>query len=366
MCTLTPRQPKHIERKTNYFFMFLVQGNFMTDPKDPQATQTVAVFRAAAFRVTEGVAEGDGISFADELVMDDTYQLDGAATRGRLSLAMDPDNKTFIVTKESEWGTVGNAVVMDCCLTVMAPDSTTYEALVLVEVEAGGVEDIYLLPLATLLPKTDYNLVGVDRHAATTRFAEVACVSFTRGTHITMASGQQTPIEQLQVGDKVLTRDDGPQVVRWIGQTTLRAVGDFAPVVISKGALHNENDLVVSPDHRLFVYQRQDRLGAGRSEVLVKVRHLLNGETVYQQDGGFVDYFQLLFDDHQIIYAEGIAAESLLIDPRTRAALPDDMSNVRKGGGSGHAHRTHHDYEVQETLLSQPDAVELLRKASSN
>ena len=33
--------------------------------------QTVAVFRSEDFRVTEGVAEGEGITFADELVMDD-------------------------------------------------------------------------------------------------------------------------------------------------------------------------------------------------------------------------------------------------------------------------------------------------------
>ncbi|MEJ6397959.1 Hint domain-containing protein [Yoonia sp. 208BN28-4] len=332
----------------------------------PAPIQTVAVYPTRAFCVTEGVAEGEALSFADELVMDDIYQLDAGAERGRLSLAMDDDTGLFAVAADSGLGHAGNTVVLDCCVTLMAPDSTTYEALVLVEVESDGVEDIFLLPLATLQPKTDYRLVGVDRHTATTRFAEVACVSFTRGTHITMASGQQTPIEDLSVGDKVLTRDDGPQIVRWIGQTTLRAVGDFAPVVISKGALHNENDLVVSPDHRLFVYQRQDRLGAGRSEVLVKVRHLINGDTVYQQDGGFVDYFQLLFDDHQIIYAEGIAAESLLIDPRTRGALPVDEHGQRPGGADGHAHRPHLDYEVQETLLSNPDAVELLRKASSN
>ncbi|MDO7631218.1 MAG: Hint domain-containing protein, partial [Loktanella sp.] len=110
--------------------------------------------------------------------------------------------------------------------------------------------------------------------------------------------------------------------------------------------------------------QRQDRLGAGRSEVLVKVRHLINGDTVYQRDGGFVDYFQLLFDDHQIIYAEGIAAESLLIDPRTRAALPDHMRSGETRRSS-HGHRAHLDYEVQEKLLSQKDAIGLLRKASS-
>jgi hypothetical protein len=138
-------------------------------------------------------------------------------------------------------------------------------------------------------------------------------------------------------------------------------VGEFAPIVITKGALHNENDLLVSPDHRLFVYQREDKLGAGRSEVLVKVRHLVNGSTVYQRDGSFVNYFRLLFDDHQIIYAEGIAAESLLIDPRTRTAVPDQV----RTSGDSHGHGPHWDYEVQEKLLANPDAVDLLRKASS-
>lgn len=330
----------------------------MSDPT-PTPTQTVPVLAAQTFVVSDGVAQGDGLSFADELVMDDVYQL--AMWSERMPLTMQvADAGHFEVNAGSSTGTSGNQIVLDCCITLMAPDSTTLEALILVEVESGGVEAIYLLPLANLTPGTDYRLVGVDRHAATMRFAEVACVSFTRGTHITMASGKQVQIQDLQVGDKVLTRDDGPQAVRWIGQTTLRAVGEFAPVVIKKGSLHNEHDLVVSPDHRIFVYQRQDRLGAGRNEVLVKVKHLINDDTVYQQDGGFVDYFQLLFDDHQIIYAEGIAAESLLVDPRTRAALPDSM------GSTSHAHRQHLDYEVRETLLSQPDAVELLRKASSN
>ncbi|MBB5722142.1 hypothetical protein FHS72_001766 [Loktanella ponticola] len=324
--------------------------------------QTISVYKAADLLVTEGVAQGDTLSFADELVMDDMYQLQRSADRGRLSLAINDDGPGFLLMDDSQFGTAGNEVVLDSCITVMAPDGTTFEGLIFVEIEAGGVEEIYFLPLATLQPDMNYQLVGIDSDAAIARFAEVACVSFTRGTRITMASGRQTPIEDLKAGDKVLTRDDGPQEIQWINQTTLRAMGSYAPVVIKKGVLHNANDLIVSPDHRLFVYQRQDRLGAGRSEVLVKVRHLINGDTVYQLGDGFVDYFQLLFENHQIIYAEGIAAESLLIDPRTRAALPEGMT----GSGAGHAHRPHLDYEVQETLLSKPGAVELLRKASSD
>lgn len=337
----------------------------MTDDPIRPMMQTVAVLRSDDFVVTEGVAEGEGMSFADELVMDDVYQLSARATRLPLSLSLREGADGFEIDESSRIGKPGNVVYLDSCVTLMATDSATYEVLILVEIEDGGLEATYLLPLANLVTDTTYRLVGVDKDAATTRFAEVATVSFTRGTHITMASGEQRTIENLVVGDKVLTRDDGPQSVRWIGQSTLRAVGEFAPIVITKGALHNENDLLVSPDHRLFIYQRKDTLGAGRSEVLVKVRHLINGDTVYQKDGGFVDYFQLLFDEHQIIYAEGIAAESLLIDPRTRAALPDHMRSG-KGSRASHGHRAHLDYEVQEKLLKSPDAVSILRKASSN
>lgn len=123
---------------------------------------------------------------------------------------------------------------------------------------------------------------------------------------------------------------------------------------------------MVSPDHRLFIYQRSDQLGAGRSELLVKARHLVNGDTVIRQDGGFVDYFQLLFDAHQIIYAEGIAAESTLVDTRTRATMPDEVTAQLMGNAAterGSAGLS--GLDVQETLLNRPDAAELLRKAST-
>jgi hypothetical protein len=330
------------------------------------ATQSLPVYLASDFIVTHGVAEGDHLSFADELMMDDVYGLSENALRQRLTLSMNDTPRHFTIAPGGAAGIEGNLVVMDCCITLMVPDGTTYEALVLVEVENNEVAEIYLLPLGTLVPDTPYRLVGVDRDAAATKFSEVACVSFTKGTKITMADGAQTPIEDLRVGDKVLTRDSGAQEIRWIGQSTTRATGAFAPVVITKGTLHNENDLVVSPDHRIFIYQRQDRLGAGRSEVLVKVRHLINGTSVYQRDGGFVDYYQILFDEHQIIYAEGIAAESLLIDHRTKGALPEALKDRLDQALNTHEQSHHANFEVTESMMAMPDAVELLKRASSS
>jgi len=331
----------------------------MSDTDHHSLHQTVPVFLASDFRVSEGVALADEISFADELVMDDVYALSEDAQRQPLTLSSSDDTPHMAIAGEA-LGRRGNTVVLDSLVTFMAPDSTTLEAIILVELQDDGVEAVYLLPLAPLVPKTPYRLMGVDRENAVRKFSEVACVSFTRGTHITMASGEQRKIEDLRVGDRVLTRDDGPQSVRWIGKSTLRAVGEFAPVVIKKGTLHNENDLVVSPDHRVFIYQRVDRLGAGRAEVLVKVRHLINGETVYQIDGGFVEYYQLLFDDHQLIFAEGIAAETLMVDTRTKHVVD------RYVAGLTHAPRHHQSFEVQQDMVMQADAADILRKASSN
>jgi hypothetical protein len=81
-------------------------------------------------------------------------------------------------------------------------------------------------------------------------------------------------------------------------------------------------------------------------------------------DGGFVDYFQLLFDQHQIIYAEGIAAETLFVDTRTSAALPDSVNGRLAAEGNGHDASGHLDFEVDEHLLKDLDAASLLRRAS--
>jgi len=314
---------------------------------------TIDVFRASQVIACDGVTKGEALSFADELVLDDVFQVVDGAALTVLDLVADASGLHRADVS-------GNILHMDSCLTLTAPDGATHEALILVEVEDDNAADVFLLPLGELLPGTNYRLVGVERHTATRRFAEAASGSFARGTRITMADGQMRPIEALAAGDVVLTRDAGKQPIRHIAQATLRATGSFAPVVIMKGALHNERDLVVRPDHRLFIYQREDHFGAGRSEVLIKARHLVDHSTVLRRRGGFVDYFQLIFDEHHIIYAEGIAAESHQICSRTRHALPMGISSPV------HADRPHLDYEVKTSLIPTGQAASLLRKASSS
>lgn len=330
-----------------------------------QSSQSVPVYVAAQIRATDGANVGDLLSFANELILDDVYELGADAEPARLSLVARKSDQ-FAVGHDTAIGTPGARLFLDSALSFMSSHGQMHEALLLVEVDVDDhVAGIYLMPLNALRPRTEYRLVGIDRETAHRKFAQVACVSFARGTRITLSTGEQRAVENLAEGDRILTRDDGVQTLRWIGQTTTRAVGEFAPIRIRAGTLNNDGDLIVSPDHRLFIYQRTDALGAGRAELLVRARHLVNGTTVRIEEGGFVDYFQLLFDGHQIIYAEGIAAESMLIDSRTRPVLPDAIAARLGEVIPGHSDLPHAGLDVAEALLDRPDVANLLRKASS-
>ncbi len=132
---------------------------------------------------------------------------------------------------------------------------------------------------------------------------------FTSGTRITTQSGQK-PIETLSVGDKILTMDHGFQEIRWIGTCQVQAEGAFAPILIQKGALDNDSDLLVSPQHRMLYYGPQCEMLFGVAEVLIPAKHLVNDLTIRPKEGGMVTYYHLMFDTHEIIYAENCPSES--------------------------------------------------------
>jgi peroxidase len=138
-------------------------------------------------------------------------------------------------------------------------------------------------------------------------FESVTC--FTAGTRIITARGMRL-IDDLQIGDLVYTLDAGMQPIRWIGRTTVPATRNNAPIQIAAGALGNARPLQVSPQHRMLVSDWRSELVCGTDEVLVAAKHLINDLSIRQVMGGTVDYIHILFDDHQIVMAEGIASES--------------------------------------------------------
>jgi hypothetical protein len=134
-------------------------------------------------------------------------------------------------------------------------------------------------------------------------------ICFVRGTRIKTVRGE-VPVEELTTGDRVLTLDSGYQAIRWIGSARRPARGVMAPVLIRAGTLGNERDLRVSQQHRMLLRGWQASLLFGESEVLVAAKALINDRTILREEGGEVEYFHLLFDRHEIIFAEGALAET--------------------------------------------------------
>ena len=162
----------------------------------------------------------------------------------------------------------------------------------------------------TSLAGGSITLVGAVAGDLRTDNVNLAC--FVRGSRISTTRGE-VEVEDLRAGDMVHTVDNGVQPVLHVVSRKVPATGRFAPIVISKGALGNERDLLVSPQHRMLMAGWQSEIMFGEGEVLVAAKHLVNGDTIYQKFGTEVEYFHIVFERHEIIYAEGVPSESFLV-----------------------------------------------------
>ena len=174
-------------------------------------------------------------------------------------------------------------------------------------------------PVTVNFTYTAENADGVSDTAFVT-VTTVPC--FTPGTRIRTERGE-VPVEALQVGDLVETRDHGLQPLRWIGRRQVVAAGRHAPIVIEAGVFGNHGRLVVSPQHRVLLTHWMAELMFGEDEVLVAARDLVNDCSVRVLEGGEVTYIHLLFDRHEIIWSEGLLTESFLPGPQVMSALDE-------------------------------------------
>ena len=149
--------------------------------------------------------------------------------------------------------------------------------------------------------------------------ATVAC--FCLGTQISVPGGTQA-VEDLAVGDLVETLNSGLQPIRWLGRKTvnqhlLGSNPKLLPVRICQGSMGNglpQKDLLVSRQHRMLTSSRINERMFGQSTSLVSAIKLtsmpgISIETAVTE----VDYFHILLDEHQVIFAEGTPTESLFL-----------------------------------------------------
>lgn len=147
-------------------------------------------------------------------------------------------------------------------------------------------------------------------------------VCFAAGTRIATPAGPR-PVESLSAGDPVLTLDEVAQPIRWAGGWSSELQGAALPVEIAAGALGNARDLRLSGQHLLMLDGWECELMFGATEVLVAAKELVGLPGIRQETSPVrLGYHHLLLDRHQILFAEGLPAESLHPGPMAEEALP--------------------------------------------
>lgn len=133
---------------------------------------------------------------------------------------------------------------------------------------------------------------------------------FAAGTMIATDQGE-VAVEDLKAGDLVRTADGRLTPVTWLGtqqiDTRLTHPAKVNPICITAGALGGGlplRDLHVSADHAIEI-----------DGTLYNAGVLVNGETIYQKrqmpKEGFT-YYHVETEAHELLLAEGVAAESFI------------------------------------------------------
>ncbi|MFD1195584.1 Hint domain-containing protein [Seohaeicola saemankumensis] len=211
-----------------------------------------------------------------------------------------------------------NTPLEESCFVVT--DGAQSFAVTVIEVGTGAPP---LLMFLDRLPPRDTDLWIVHHtmnlmhlNAAGPSGSGVIC--FTHGTRIATPNGPRL-VEELCEGDLVQTRDSGPQEVLWVGSRRMSGARLFAmpklrPIRFRARALGVERpdqDLLVSPDHRMLLRGRAAQALFNTDEVLVAARDLVNGQTIAVDMAlREVTYVHLLLPSHHVLWANGLETES--------------------------------------------------------
>lgn len=233
-------------------------------------------------------------------------------------------------------------------------DGTQSFSITVIEVPSSGAR---LLMFFGDVPPKDRDLwvvrVQIDRtHTAAGNAEAGGVICFTPDTLIATPAGPRL-IRSLRAGDRVLTKDNGPAEILWAGSrrmtgARLYAMPHLRPVRFRAGAFgvgRPEPDLLVSPQHRMLLRGPSAQALFNTPEVLVRAQDLLNDLTVTVDYAvRDVTYVHILFEQHNIVFANGLETESFhpsntaldMIEPDQRdrllALMPGIEANPQSYG----------------------------------
>jgi hypothetical protein len=157
---------------------------------------------------------------------------------------------------------------------------------------------------------------------------------FLKGTRILTPEGE-VAIEDLSIGDEVVTVASGVQPIKWIGRQSFRRSGrrwlrSVNPIRIAANAIQDgmpRRDLYLSPSHAI-----------GVDGMLLTAGFLINGRTVQRADmtdATVLDYFHIELETHELVIADGLPSESFFSDDPSREQFANFAEHDRLyGSGS--------------------------------
>ena len=209
------------------------------------------------------------------------------------------------------------------------------ESYTITIIETGPASQPLLMFLNKIPPKdTELWIVHqslTTRASSTVDPTQGGMICFTPGTRISTPDGVKL-IEEMREGDKVMTRDSGPQEIMWLGRKRMTGARMFVmpelrPIRFRPGALgidRPDQELLVSPEHRMLIRGRIAQSLFNTPEVLVPARELVNGHNIFVDlKVREVEYIHMLLPRHQVIWANGVEAESFHPASAALSALSD-------------------------------------------
>lgn len=265
----------------------------------------------------------------DDMEFDDGFQDDPGGTPLNQILRDDIDT-TDAAGNPVE---VDAGAVLEVEFTLTATPVGGGDPIDLLFVAAGPGENqgdlTLVVSTAPLVPGTTYD-IAFKNDGGGTPYGEIVC--FVRGTLIRTPEGD-VPVETLQVGQRILTLDNGAQPITWTAQRMiLFPRGDDLPVWVAPntfGPGHPYAATGLSPRHCLFRRDASFQILFDTPEVLMAARDCVDGMDVTQADGRrAVEYFHFMLDGHALVWANGLLAESFYPGPIARQSL-DPMARTR-------------------------------------
>jgi autotransporter passenger strand-loop-strand repeat protein len=234
-----------------------------------------------------------------------SIDFDGAGGVLKIDGATLPTDPATIIDAAVSGFAVGDTIDLTG-IAYSTPNSATVNGSDVLQITEGGFT--YDLQLIGDYTGDTFVLSPDSAHPAGTD-VNIAC--YRRGTLILTQHGQK-PVEELKIGDQIMTMSGVARPIKWIGRRSysgrfIMGRKNVLPVCIKAGALEDsvpERDLWISPNHAMYL-----------DGLLIEAKDLINGASIMQAESvDSLEYFHLELDSHDVLIAEGAPSETFIDD----------------------------------------------------